>query len=513
MNSYSCPHCHQDFEIERNDSEEIVCPHCNGMVSVPERDLEPGERLGGFEIVRLIGRGGMGNVYMAIQLSMNRPVALKVLLKSMTRDKEALRQFLNEARVSGQMNHRNIISAIDAGEINDNYFLVTAFVDGEDLERRLERDGSIPEREALDIALKIGDALNYAWANYKLLHKDIKPGNIMTDSRGEVFLMDMGIAQFAGDTALEGDEHVLGSPFYMSPEQTMAMKLDWSSDLYSLGATLYHMIVGLPPYDADDVTKIMEKHSKEPFPDPVKRNPEVKISKRTIALLRKMMGKKPEDRFESWESFRKAAGAALKSLNKPEATERTQVMTRKVKKMPASKGKGKGPARVKNTPRVAVRRKSSGGFMSLVSAGLSVLLAGALAYFYYLHLKKSAAKVALAEAEEYLSCHHDDYPSVIRRFRQALAKAKGTVIEPIAADRIDEVVAEAAVQAKLLKKYEQAKERSKTLVAKKRFKEAVALLRASTKGIKDRYVLKEAAMRIRMIQMTSSGMRGGKKRR
>ncbi|MCK5843859.1 MAG: protein kinase, partial [Victivallales bacterium] len=204
MNSYSCPHCHQDFEIAPSESEEVVCPHCNGMVSVPERDLEPGERLGGFEIMHLIGRGGMGNVYMAIQLSMNRPVALKVLLKSMTQDKEALRQFLNEARVSGQMNHRNIISAIDAGEIDDNYFLVTAFVDGEDLERRLERDSQIPEKEALDIALKIGDALNYAWENYKLLHKDIKPGNIMTDSRGEVFLMDMGIAQFAGDSALDG---------------------------------------------------------------------------------------------------------------------------------------------------------------------------------------------------------------------------------------------------------------------------------------------------------------------
>ena len=505
MNSYNCPHCQRDFKIERNDSHEVVCPHCDGMVSVLERDLEPGERIGGFEIVRLIGRGGMGNVYMAIQLSMNRPVALKVLLKSMTRDKDALRQFLNEARVSGQMNHRNIISAIDAGEIDDNYFLVTAFVDGEDLERRLERDGRIPEKEALDIALKIGDALNYAWSNYKLLHKDIKPGNIMTDSRGEVYLMDMGIAQFAGDTALEGSEHVLGSPLYMSPEQTMAMKLDWSSDLYSLGATLYHMIVGLPPYDDADVTKIMEKHSKEPFPDPVNRTPKVKISKRVVSLLRKMMGKKPEDRFDSWEGFRKAAGSVLKSLDKPASMERTQVANRKMKKKALSKAKA--PVKVKNSPHVVVRRKSGGGFMSLLSALFVVLLAGALGYNYYLHSKKSAAKLALAEAEEFLSRHHDDYPSAIQRFRQALAKARGTDIEPIAADRVEEVVDEAAAQAKLLKKFEEAKERSKELVAKKRFDDAIALLRSSTRNIKDRFVRKEAETRIKMIQMTASGIR------
>jgi len=511
VNSYSCPHCHQDFEMDRGEAEEVLCPHCNGMVSVPERDLESGECLGGFEIVRLIGRGGMGNVYMAIQLSMNRHVALKVLLKSMTRDKEALRQFLNEARVSGQMNHRNIISAIDAGEVNDTYFLVTAFVDGEDLERCLERESRIPEKDALRIALKIGDALDYAWANYKLLHKDIKPGNIMIDSRDEVYLMDMGIAQFAGESALDGDDHVLGSPFYMSPEQTMAMKLDWSSDLYSLGATLYHMIVGVPPYDADDVTKIMRKHSDEPFPDPLKRNIDVKISKRAIGLLRKMMEKKPEDRFESWEAFRKTAEAALKALSKPEPLDRTQVMTRKIKKMSAS-GK-KGPIKLNNGPRVAVRRKSGGGAIQLL--GTLVVLAAAVVagYFYYIYAKKVAARRAFSEAEQYLKRHYDDYPSSIDRFRQALAKAGGTEMELIIADRIDEVLAESKVQKKLLKEYEAAKERAKKLIARRKFDEAVALLRNSTRNIKDRYVRKEAATRIHMIQLTASRVKPRKRRR
>ena len=509
MNSYSCPHCHKDFEIERNDSEVVVCPHCNGMVSVPERDLEPGERLGGFEIVRLIGRGGMGNVYMAIQLSMNRPVALKVLLKSMTTDKEALRQFLNEARVSGQMNHRNIISAIDAGEVNDNYFLVTAFVDGADLERRLEDDKHIPDKEALDIALKIGDALNYAWCNYKLLHKDIKPGNIMTDSRGEVYLMDMGIAQFASETALDGQDHVLGSPFYMSPEQTMAMKLDWSSDLYSLGATLYHMIVGVPPYDADDVTKIMEKHSKEPFPDPLKRNPDAKISKRTTALIKKMMGKTLKDRFASWEEFNKAAEAALKALDKPPSNERTKTLTRKVKKLP--QGKKKGPVKITRGPRAGFVRKSSGGVFTILMALVIIAVATVGAYLYYMHSQKVMAKQKFADAEQYLKRHYDDYPTAIVRFRQALAKAKGTDVEPIIADRIDEVLKESKEQTALIKQYEVAKEKAKVLVARKQFNAAVELLRQSTRRIKDKHIVKEAQMRIRMIQMTSSGFKGKKK--
>lgn len=508
MNSYSCPHCHRDFDIEQSDSDVVACPHCNGMVSVPERDLEPGERLGGFEIVRLIGRGGMGNVYMAIQLSMNRPVALKVLLKSMTKDKEALRQFLNEARVSGQMNHRNIISAIDAGEVDDKYFLVTAFVDGSDLEQRLEEEKHISEKEALKIALKIGDALNYAWSNYKLLHKDIKPGNIMTDSRGEVYLMDMGIAQFAGDRALDGEDHVLGSPFYMSPEQTMAMKLDWSSDLYSLGATLYHMIVGVPPYDADDVTQIMEKHSKESFPDPLKRNHEAKISKRTTALIKKMMGKKIEDRFESWEEFNKTAEAALKALDNPPVSDRTRTMTRKMKRVPVSKKKG--PLKITRGPRQPLVKKSSGGVFTILLSIVILSVTAAGSYLYYMHIQKNMAKQKFADAEQYLKRHYDDYPTAIIRFREALAQAKGTDVEPIIADRIDEVLKESKEQATLIKQYHAASVKAKRLVALEKFNEAIDLLRRSTRHIKDKLVVKEARVRIRMIKMTSSRLKGKK---
>ena len=195
MESFDCPHCHKVFAGAPTADEVILCPHCNSTVSLPEKPYAAGTIIGGFEIISLLGQGGMGNVYLANQLSMNRPIALKILLKSLTQDKQAVKQFLNEARVSGKLNHRNIITAIDAGEVDDIYYLATTYIDGKDLEKVLEEETLLEEKKALKIILKIADALSYAWENFGILHKDIKPGNIMYDKKGEVFLMDMGIAQ------------------------------------------------------------------------------------------------------------------------------------------------------------------------------------------------------------------------------------------------------------------------------------------------------------------------------
>ena len=314
MQTFDCTHCHRIFESEPGENEVVMCPHCNSAVALPEKELPPGSVIGGFEIIRLLGHGGMGNVYLANQLSMNRPVALKILLKAMTQDKESVKQFLHEVRVSGQLNHRNIITAIDAGEIDDTYYLVTTFVDGWDIEKRLEENNRIPEKEALKIILKIADALQYAWESHGLLHKDIKPGNIMQDSNEEVYLMDMGIAQFIGEAPSQ-DDHILGSPFFMSPEQTKGERLSWTSDLYSLGATLYNMITGVPPYDANDVMKIINMHSEAPFPLPSERAPDVQVSKPTVAILRKMLEKDPNNRYDSWGGFKLAVTKAFRALD------------------------------------------------------------------------------------------------------------------------------------------------------------------------------------------------------
>lgn len=296
----------------------LYCPHCNGAVLLQSEDFQPGEVLGGFEIINILGKGGMGYVYLAKQSSMQRLVALKVIMKTLIgkTDSNIIDMFNREIQLSGTLSHPNIIKAIDAGENERCYFMAITYVDGEDFEKVLDRGSTVPEKEAFAVALKMADALNYAWEKHGLIHRDIKPGNIIKDKKGEVFLMDMGIAQHMSLGGLKSEKEVLGSPFYMSPEQGQGFPLDWQTDMYSLGATLYHMIVGVSPYDAKEVPRIIEKHILDPFPEPADRNPNISVSKTAVEILRKMMAKKTEDRYSSWKEFEETVGAAFFSTGK-----------------------------------------------------------------------------------------------------------------------------------------------------------------------------------------------------
>ena len=495
MQTFDCPHCHRVFEMDPGSDEVVYCPHCNSAVAVQENDLEPGTRIGGFEIIRLLGRGGMGNVYLANQLSMSRPVALKILLSSMTQDKESVNQFLNEVRVSGRLNHRNIITAIDAGEIDGTYYLVTSYVDGCDIEHRLEEEKIIPEKEALRIILKIADALKYAWENHGILHKDIKPGNLMLDSKGEVFLMDMGIAQFIGEAPKE-DEHILGSPFFMSPEQVRGEQLTWSSDLYSLGATLYNMVVAVPPYDADDVMKIIEMHSTAPFPQPSERNPKVKISKSTVALLKKMMGKKPEDRFDSWASVKSGIEKALKALTAPPPK-------KEKKKKPTNKktrGKKKSLSTSPSRHRAAYPVKKSGGGAGIFFLILFVALLGGAAYFFLDKQKNDTAKAFMNRAESYYKMNPSKYNTILNLFTEAADKAAGTQYGDEAESRLAEVEKELKRQVQLVKKYKAGKSEIGQLIKKKRYRKAIKLIRGQVRDIKDPVIKNEAEIYIQQLK-------------
>ena len=482
MQTFDCPHCHRVFDSNPGEDEVVLCPHCNGAVALPEKDLPPGTVIGGFEIIRLLGHGGMGNVYLANQISMNRPVALKLLLKSMTQDKESVKQFLNEARVSGQLNHRNIITAIDAGEIDETYYLVTNFIDGGDLEQKLEEDKIIPEKVSLRIIYKIADALQYAWESHGILHKDIKPGNIMLDSSGDAFLMDMGIAQFIGDAPSE-DEHILGSPFFMSPEQTRGERLSWTSDLYSLGATLYNMVVGVPPYDADDVMKIIEMHSHAPFPLPSTRNKDAQVSKHTIRLMKIMMAKEPHDRFDSWGGLKEEISKILKILAAPSKTES--------KKKKAAPKKNQKKIRRRH---VVQKKSSAGNTLAFLLILLLLGLAGGGAYFFYKKNLTDNARVYLQRAETYNSDHPNDFFTSINNFKIAAENAKGTPLEMRAAQRLEEIKKEAKVQEALVLKYKKSIKRVVELISEKKYQEGINLLRSAVKGIKNRSIILEAEM-------------------
>jgi len=282
----------------------LECPSCDGSFRVPIPRVEPGTTIGNFRIDSKLGTGGMGDVFLATQISMSRHVALKVLPQSMTRQQHVVDRFLHEVRMSARLEHSHVVTAFEAGEDNGHYFLAMSYVDGKDLGSLLREAGAIPEQKALRYVGQVADALSYAWDNFKLLHRDIKPSNIMVDHTDNAKLMDMGISKCIEDhdASLTVSGMVIGTPYYMSPEQARSGKdLDSRSDMYALGATLYHLVVGVAPYLGDSTVSVLSKHAFEPFPSPRERNPAVSLG--CVHLLHSMMAKAPEQRYQTWRAL------------------------------------------------------------------------------------------------------------------------------------------------------------------------------------------------------------------
>jgi serine/threonine-protein kinase len=504
MDAYTCPHCEKKFTADGNGDAVIVCPHCNGMVSLPDENLDPGTCLGGFEIVRLLGKGGMGHVYLARQASMNRFVALKVLSRDLTRDRQSVAQFFREMQLTGKLNHPNIVAAIDAGEADDLYFMAMNYVDGEDLEEEMRRFGPLREDEGLRVAARMVDALRYAWEHYGLLHKDIKPGNIMRARGGEVYLMDMGIAQLVNEKARR-DDQVVGSPFYMSPEQGRAESLDWRSDCYSLGASLYHLMVGVPPYDHDDVMRIIAMHSTEPFPDPATRRPDIRLHPPTVALLRRMMAKTAEERFPSWQ-------ATLAAITEAQATleaEAEAASPGRRNGAAAGGGKRKGHAsrrvRTADPARKAsvlpYTRKRMDGRMALLSYALLLGIGVVAALMIVRHRKGRALEHALEQAEIFLAQNPGSLDMAAERFGEVSRQAAGTALAGRAEERHRQVLAEAAILSRDLAHFESEMQRARDLCSRKQYEAAIPVVQG-VGNIRDPLKRKEAEMFLIMIRKT-----------
>ncbi len=270
-------------------------------MTIPKKPLGPGVTVGGFKIKRLLGRGGMGEVYLARQTTMDRDVALKILPARFTKDKEAVQNFLQEVRLQARLEHPNIVVAHEAGEDEGVLFLAMTYV-GESLGEKMQRDGPMSEKTALEMVQKLAGALAYAWDEHRLLHRDIKPANIVIDQYGSPRLTDLGLStslHHAGDTT---DDLVVGTPNYMSPEQAAGdAGIDFHSDMYSLGATLYHMLTGSIPFDGSSVEEILDRQMREPLTDPRDFNPE--ISDACVELLALMLAKNPDHRHPSWSAL------------------------------------------------------------------------------------------------------------------------------------------------------------------------------------------------------------------
>jgi serine/threonine-protein kinase len=302
--SFHCPSCKGKLEVDASLSgSQADCPQCGKAVAIPEARVDAGTTLAGFRLERRLGKGGMGEVYLATQLSVRRQVAVKVLPPGFAGNPEAVARFLHEGQLAARLDHANIVTVHEAGEDSGTFYLAMAYVEGESIDQRLKRDRLLAEAEALAIVRAMAEALAYAWDEFQLLHRDLKPANIMVDRRGRVFLMDLGLAKSLGEeSGLTLSGSILGTPQYMSPEQAQGLAdLGVPTDVYSLGATLYHLVTGSPPFTADSALKVLNQHVHEPLPPPRSRNPA--LSEGCSRLIERMMAKKPSERYGDWRAL------------------------------------------------------------------------------------------------------------------------------------------------------------------------------------------------------------------
>lgn len=256
-----------------------------------------GQRIGGYEIMGKLGEGGLGVVYKARQLSMGRVVALKVLHERWVTDDEFRKRFLVEARLVGRLSHPNLIQVIDVGRYKSTLYFSMEFVDGEPVDATLDRDGRMDIQTTAAIAMQVASALEYLHQR-RIVHRDVKPGNIMVTKGGIAKLGDFGFVKANLESVLSTEGEVLGTPDYISPEAAKGEKnLDFRSDLYSLGATLYHMLTGAPPFGGS-VSDVMDQHIKtEPRPiEEIVSN----LPPKMVDVIRKLMKKDPADRYQNF---------------------------------------------------------------------------------------------------------------------------------------------------------------------------------------------------------------------
>ncbi|WDE95901.1 serine/threonine-protein kinase [Lentisphaera profundi] len=283
--------------------QKVLCPACNAVIPLPSPQFGVGKQIKGYAIEQWLGAGNCGEVYLAKQTAMNRHVALKVMKSSEEVTEEDKQRFLQEAQILAQLNHPNIVPVYDAGSADDCYYMTMSYVNGQTLEEVLKNTQSLKEIDALKLCLKIIKGLRYAWDEFGILHRDIKPANIMIDQNHDIKIMDMGIAKNTQqDAHITQTSHFVGTPYFMSPEQAQANSdLDFKADLYSVGCTLYNMLVGSVPFEGGNIMEIMEHK----FADQVTPAKQLRpyISKSTDKLILEMISANKDKRPKSYDDL------------------------------------------------------------------------------------------------------------------------------------------------------------------------------------------------------------------
>lgn len=301
----------------------VSCAGCGAKIFVPgdlpPLSLTPCSKCGHelmmpmqlrqFELRSPIASGGMGTVYRSFDVNLEREVAVKLMKRELKEDAQALESFYREARAAAALNHSNIIHIYTFDEFESQLYLVMELADAGSLDSRIERERRVPELDILDIGIKVASALGSALRR-NLLHRDIKPGNILFNEDGEPKLIDFGLARKAEGSSEE--ETIWGTPYYIAPEKVKREREDFLSDMYSLAGTLYHAVTGTVPFEAPTVEAVVAAHIHTALTPPNQVAPE--ISHLTSDALARAMAKNPAERFQTYDEFIMTLEAARSHL-------------------------------------------------------------------------------------------------------------------------------------------------------------------------------------------------------
>jgi serine/threonine-protein kinase len=249
---------------------------------------------GRYRLEARIGAGGMSTVYRALDETLQRQVAIKLMNREVSTDSDQLERFRREARAVAQLSHPHVVGVIDAGEDEGRPYIVFEYVEGETLKERIRRQGRLPIAEAVAYAIEIARALGVAHARH-IVHRDVKPQNVLIDEEGSAKVTDFGIARTLDEEGLTADGRVLGTTDYVAPEQALGQPVTGQSDLYSVGIVLYEMLTGEVPFTGENQVAVAMKHVREQLPDVQSKRPEVSAA--LAAVIDHATAKRQEDRY------------------------------------------------------------------------------------------------------------------------------------------------------------------------------------------------------------------------
>lgn len=282
------------------DHDVVTVGRCEYVFVLGPEDKRLSDLITKYELGERVGSGGMGIVFSAKQRSMDRDVALKILAPKFCNKQRFIDQFIREARSAGALNHPNIIQVHDVGTENGVHYFSMEMVLGDTCLALLKQNGPFPADQAGEIIRQTAKALEYAH-NQRIIHRDIKPENIMLTRTGAVKLADLGISKTFDELESEKDQRVVGTPHYIAPEAASGKKFDHRVDIYSLGATFFHLVTGETPFKGSKPNEILRAHVNDPVPDPKAIVPSLPAE--VAAMIQRMMAKKPEERYGSAEEL------------------------------------------------------------------------------------------------------------------------------------------------------------------------------------------------------------------